>query len=90
MTEVHWDFHRGPRPWKGQEVWDRYALSPEKIELIEGKIFWDDDERLRMIGLLLENVGLDKVVRMGDPKVWREAIAALDRGEPENEKEERR
>jgi len=33
--------------------------------------------RLRMLGLLLVNVGADKAVRLGDPKVWREAIKSL-------------
>jgi hypothetical protein len=28
---------------------------------------------------LLENVGVDAAIRLGDPAVWREAIAELDR-----------
>jgi hypothetical protein len=28
-----------------------------------------------MLGLVLENLGVDKAVRLGDAKVWREAIA---------------
>ena len=55
----------------------RYRLSPEKIELIRGQLFCDDDERLRMLGLLLENVGVNAVVRLGDPQVWRDAVAEL-------------
>jgi hypothetical protein len=31
-----------------------------------------------MLALLLENVGTDKAVRIGNPEVWREAIANLD------------
>jgi hypothetical protein len=30
-----------------------------------------------MLALLLENVGADKAVRLGDPGVWREAIDHL-------------
>jgi hypothetical protein len=30
-----------------------------------------------LLGLLLENVGADQAVRMGDAKVWQEAIAGL-------------
>ena len=33
-----------------------------------------------MLGLLLENVGADAAVHLGDPEVWREAVAALPRG----------
>jgi len=36
-----------------------------------------DQERLLMLGLLLENVGVDAAVRLGDPAVWRAAIAEL-------------
>jgi len=45
--------------------------------MIDGKLYWDDEERLTMLGLLLENVGIDKAIRLGDPRLWREAIAAL-------------
>jgi hypothetical protein len=30
-----------------------------------------------VIALLLENVGVDRVVRLGDPGVWRAAISEL-------------
>jgi len=35
------------------------------------------NSRLNLLGLLLENVGARGAVRMGDPAVWREAIAEL-------------
>ena len=31
-----------------------------------------------LLGMLLENVGLDSAVRLGDPQAWRDAIAKLD------------
>jgi hypothetical protein len=34
-------------------------------------LFWDDTERLTLLALLLENVGVDRAVRLGDPEVWR-------------------
>jgi hypothetical protein len=43
-----------------------------------GKLFWSDEDRLTVLALLLENVGVDKAVRIGDPDVWREAVATLD------------
>jgi hypothetical protein len=30
-----------------------------------------------LCGCLLENVGVDEAVRLGDPAIWRAAIAAL-------------
>ena len=78
MADNEWDIRREGRAWGADEVQARYALVPEKIELIAGKLFWNDDERLRMLGLLLENVGLDQAVRLGNPRLWREAVAALE------------
>ena len=78
MRHVDWDIRREGRSWTAEEVETRYSLSPEKIELIQGKLFWSEEERLTMIGLLLENVGVDKVVRLGDPQVWREAVSRLE------------
>jgi hypothetical protein len=78
MPKVDWNIRREGRSWSAEEVWQRYELAPEKIELIEGKLFWSEEDRLRMLGLLLENVGIDKAIRLGDPRVWHEAIAELD------------
>jgi hypothetical protein len=45
--------------------------------MIAGKLLASDDERLTLLALLLENVGANEAVRLGDPDVWRAAIAAL-------------
>ena len=37
-------------------------------------MFWTDEKRLNMLGLLLENVGMDAAVRLGDPALWKQAI----------------
>ncbi len=78
MPDPPWDIRREGRAWQSDLVRDRYHMSPAKIELIEGKLFWSERDRLTMLALLLENVGADVAVRIGDPNVWREAIAALD------------
>lgn len=72
-----WDIRRKGRAWAGGEALPRYELTPEKIEMIGGKLFWTDEERLTMLGLLLENIGMDAAVRLGDPWLWRQAIANL-------------
>ena len=79
MSDSDWDIRREGRAWDVDEVRQRRELRPEKLELIEGKILWDDDERVLLLGLLLENVGADRAVRLGDPAVWRAAVEALDR-----------
>jgi hypothetical protein len=44
---------------------------------VDGQLLWSKEDRLLMLGMLLENVGVDAAVRLGKPKVWREAVAAL-------------
>lgn len=75
------DIRREGRAWRA-EARSRYELTPEKFEMSGGKLFWDDDERVTLLALLLENVGADRAVRLGDPRVWREAIAELEGGPP--------
>ncbi len=76
---IDWRFGRGPIDWRdlpgGPSA--RYELSPGRTEMIDAKLFCCDEERLVMFGLLLENLGLDKVMQLGDPQVWKEAAAAL-------------
>ena len=45
--------------------------------MTRGRLFWDDEQRLLLLGLLLENCGVDAAVRLGDPEVWRAAVAEL-------------
>ena len=72
---LDWDIRNEGRAWKTEEIEYKYqTICPEKIELIEGKLFWSDRQRLSMIGLLLENMGVDVVVKFGDIEVWKEAI----------------
>jgi hypothetical protein len=72
-----WDIRREGRAWR-EEALDRLMLAPEKFEMWDGKLFWSDEARITLLALLLENLGVDAAVRIGDPAVWRAAIAALD------------
>ena len=77
MSNIQWDIRRAGRAWNDDEAEDRYFSAPEKLEMTDGKLDWDDEQRLHMLGLLLENVGVDAAVRLGDPQMWREAVAEL-------------
>jgi hypothetical protein len=72
-----WRIERDGSAWKRGEALDRYDLAPEKIEMCDGKLFLRDEQRLTMLALLLENVGIDNVVKLGPPELWREAIEKL-------------
>ena len=71
------DIRNEGRAWSREECWPRFELTPEKIEMIAGKILWSDEDRIQLLGLLLENLGADCAVRLGDPDVWRAAVAKL-------------
>ena len=76
-TKTDWDIRGDGRAWSGDEAMQRYFSTPRKIEMIEGKLFDDVEDRENMLCLLLENVGADRVVQFGDPNVWRTALSKL-------------
>ncbi len=77
VPNVEWDIRREGHAWDGTIARPRRHLAPEKIELAYGQLFYSETERLTMLALLLENVGVDKAVRFGDPALWRAAVAEL-------------
>jgi hypothetical protein len=78
MRDSDWDIRREGRAWEEDEAMQRYELTPEKMEMFEGKLLWYDEDRIKLLGLLLENVGADRAVRLGNPDVWRAAVRSLD------------
>ncbi|MGH3144520.1 MAG: hypothetical protein ACRDTR_01835 [Rubrobacter sp.] len=71
------DIRREGRPWTSEEVDAKYKpheTVPEKMELIDGKLFWSNEQRTTMLGWMLEQLGADAAVTLGDPEVWREAV----------------
>jgi len=68
--DISWDIRREGRAWTAVEFESRVELRPEKLEVWEGKLLWSHEERLALLGLLLENVGADEAVKLGDPSVW--------------------
>ena len=77
FPDVEWDIRREGHVWDAAVARPRRHLAPEKIELIAGQLFCSETERLTMLALLLENVGVDKAVRFGDSSIWRTALADL-------------
>lgn len=76
MNKNDWDIRREPRQWTKEE-WDRRIYqAPEKIEFAGG-IFDNDKERLTVLAMLLENLGIDRAVRLGNPADWKAAVGDL-------------
>ena len=74
---IRWNIGREGRGWDGDEFEKSYNVMPDKIEATDGKAFFDEEQRLKVLGALLENLGIDRVVRFGEPALWRAAVAEL-------------
>lgn len=77
VPDIEWDIRREGHTWDGSIARPRRHLAPEKIELAYGQLFYSEAQRLTMLALLLENVGVDKAIRLGSPEIWRAAVADL-------------
>jgi hypothetical protein len=75
---IVWDIHREGRAWTKDEFNVRADRLVElKFEISRGRLFWSEETRRMVLAMLLENVGMDEAVRMGDPARWKEAIDGL-------------
>ena len=74
---TEWDIRREGRQWSGDEFRKRIYQAPEKIEFVGG-IFTDESERLTVLAMLLENLGIDEAIRLGNSMDWKAALADLD------------
>lgn len=73
-----WDIRRKGYKWSSEKFEKRLYQAPEKIEFAGG-IFSSEEERMTVLGMLLENLGIDKVVQLGNLSDWKMAIADLER-----------
>lgn len=69
-----WDIRLEGRRWTVDLYHARGDALPEKMELIDGRLFWSQRERLGMLAALLENVGLAEAVRLAPRDRWLEAL----------------
>ncbi len=75
---IAWEITNEGRDWRTGEAMDRYSLTPEKIEMVGGKLLDTAEERETLLCcLLLENVGADRAVQFGDSSVWKAAVTKL-------------
>jgi hypothetical protein len=77
MQPITWDIRREGRQWSHDEFDRRLYQAPEKIEFVDG-IFASDRERLTVLGMLLENLGIDKAIEFGTLEDWKAAIADVE------------
>jgi len=77
MNKDDWNIQRQGRTWTREEFDRRVYQAPEKIEFVSG-IFDGERERLTVLAMLLENLGIDKAVRLGNLADWKAAVAELE------------
>ena len=65
------------RAWEPPEAFVRHRELPQKVEMVRGKLFWSDEDRLLVLAALLEQMGAETAVRIGEPEIWRSAIRGL-------------
>jgi hypothetical protein len=78
MKPIDWDIRREGHRWTKEEIDCRLYQAPEKIEFVGG-IFSSERERLTVLAMLLENLGIDKAVRLGKIEDWKAALADLEK-----------
>jgi hypothetical protein len=78
MKPINWDIRREGRIWSHEEFDERINQAPEKIEYVNG-IFASHRERLIVLGMLLENLGIDRVIQLGRLEDWKAALADLEK-----------
>jgi hypothetical protein len=80
IAPIAWDIHREGRAWTPEEFAARAGrLLGVELEVSGGKLFGNERTRRLILGMLLENMGLDAVVRLGDLASWKDAVAAAER-----------
>jgi hypothetical protein len=62
------------RLWNVDRFLALETVLPEKMELIDGKLFWSERERLGMLSAMLEQLGLVEAVKLAPKELWEEAL----------------
>jgi hypothetical protein len=78
MRPIEWDIRREGRPWSDEEFEQRLDQAPEKIEFVDGT-FASDLKRNIVLGMPLEDLGIDRAVRFGRLEDREAAIEDLEK-----------
>jgi hypothetical protein len=84
MSDLHdFDIRREGRRWtieqaeRAYHAMDENPNAPGKLEFVDGRFYHNDAQRITMLGWLLEMTGADAAVHLGNPDIWRAAVAGL-------------
>jgi hypothetical protein len=62
-------------------LYELETVLPEKMELIDGKLFGIDRYRLGMASAMLEQLGLIEIVKLAPKELWLEALRHAEQDE---------
>ena len=86
--DITWKIAADPVMLSRDELWARYdhLNMPEKFEVVGGKLFWNEEQRLHVLAMLLEAVGLRRALTLCSPEAVRAAlnVAAVGRPNPKS------
>ena len=82
--DITWKISAEPASLTRDEFWARYhhLHMPEKFEAMGGKLFWDDEQRLHVLAMLLEALGLRRALTLCPPEAVRAGLANAPAGDP--------
>lgn len=63
------------RHWTDEEMASLHDDLPGRLEILNGLLCFDEDQRLLLLGALLEHVGTERAVRVGPLSAWKAAVA---------------
>lgn len=78
IHDIDWDIQVEGHAWRDGKGLVRLDGAPEKMEMIGGKLYWEDYERLYVLAMLLENVGIKDAMRLAPLDRWRQALNELE------------
>jgi hypothetical protein len=78
--KITWKIGAEPVTLTDKEFWARYSHfnMPEKFEATGWKLFWNDEQRLHVLAMLLEAVGLKRAVGLCTPEAVKEVCRVYD------------
>ena len=82
MLPISWKIGLEPATLTHEEFRARYdhPHMPEKFEIYQGKLFWHDDQRLHLLAMLLETIGLKRALALCPPEAVKETLSGSQPG----------
>lgn len=69
-----WPVAREPKTFSGDEFFEMVDRFPARVDCCEGKVGANQSQRLLMLAMLIQCVGVDEVVKIGGIQNWIDAV----------------